>query len=54
MAVFKHEGDTFNGHKVRKSSGVTKKREAEEGERLRIKVLVDVRYSGKVCDTRRG
>jgi len=57
MAVFKREGSpfwfiefTFKGHKVRQSSGMTKKRDAEERERLLRQELKEQLLLGKVAD----
>ncbi|SEH52406.1 tyrosine-type recombinase/integrase [Magnetospirillum fulvum] len=57
MAVFKREGSpfwfiefTYKGHKVRQSSGMTKKRDAEERERLLRQELKEQILLGKVAD----
>jgi integrase len=57
MAVFKREGTphwqiefTFKGQKVRQSSGTSKKREAEERERILRQELKEQLLLGKVAD----
>ncbi|MGE5514939.1 MAG: tyrosine-type recombinase/integrase [Bacteroidota bacterium] len=57
MAVFKREGSpfwfiefTYKGHKVRQSSGMTKKRDAEERERILRQELKEQLLLGKVAE----
>jgi len=57
MAVFKRDGSpfwfiefTFKGHRVRQSSGTTKKREAEERERILRQELKEQLLLGKVAE----